>query len=119
MHFLWKRTLYSAATTAALTASAPAQQPVSRIEAVEAAVVRGPRLAVAQADTAVALPQLLVARAIPDPTLAASYTKDPPQYHASLDLPVDFPWLRGVRIGSAEAARPPGPDPHPLPRAAP
>ena len=105
MHFLWKRTLYSAATTAALTASAPAQQPVSRIEAVEAAVVRGPRLAVAQADTAVALAQLLVARAIPDPTLAASYTKDPPQYHASLDLPIDFPWLRGVRVGSAEAAR--------------
>ena len=105
MHFLWKRTLYSAATTVALGAPASAQQPVTRTGAVEAAVVRGPRLAVAQADTAVALAQLLVARAIPDPTLAASYTKDPPQYHASLDFPIDFPWLRGVRVGSAEAAR--------------
>ena len=85
--------------------SMAAQRPVTRADAVDAAVRVGPRLSVARADTAVALAQLLAARALPDPTLAASYTKDVPQYHASLELPVDFPWLRGPRIGSAEAAR--------------
>jgi len=81
------------------------QQPVTRVDAVDAAITHGPRLAVARADTAVALAQLLTARALPDPTVAASYTKDVPQYHASLDVPIDFPWLRGARIGSAVAAR--------------
>lgn len=82
-----------------------AQRPVSRAQAVEAAVTVGPRLAVAQADTAVALAALITARALPNPTLAASYTKDPPPYHSTLEIPIDFPWLRGPRIGSASAAR--------------
>lgn len=82
-----------------------AQRPVTRAEAVNAAVTVGPRLAVAQADTAVALAALITARALPNPTLAASYTKDPPPYHSTLELPIDFPWLRGPRIGSARAAR--------------
>ena len=84
---------------------AAAQRPVTRAEAVDAAVTVGPRLAVAQADTAVALAALITARALPNPTLAASYTKDPPPYHTSLELPIDFPWLRGPRVGSANAAR--------------
>jgi len=84
---------------------ARAQRPVTRAEAVEAAVSVGPRLAVATADTAVALAALITARALPNPTLAASYTKDPPPYHTTLEIPLDFPWLRGARIGSAEAAR--------------
>jgi cobalt-zinc-cadmium efflux system outer membrane protein len=82
-----------------------AQRPVTRAEAVDAAVTVGPRLAVAQADTGVALAALITARALPNPTLAASYTKDPPPYHSTLELPIDFPWLRGPRIGSATAAR--------------
>jgi len=82
-----------------------AQRPVTRTQAVDAAVTVGPRLAVAQADTAVALAALITARALPNPTLAASYTKDPPPYHTSLEIPVDFPWLRGPRVGSATAAR--------------
>src|SRR5690242_5815797 len=84
---------------------AVAQRPVTRTQAVDAAVTVGPRLAVAQADTAVALAALITARALPNPTLAASYTKDPPPYHTSLEIPVDFPWLRGPRVGSATAAR--------------
>ncbi|HKW09659.1 MAG TPA: hypothetical protein VJO33_04720, partial [Gemmatimonadaceae bacterium] len=78
---------------------------MSRAEAIDAAVTVGPRLAVAQADTAVALAALITARALPNPTLAASYTKDQPQYHSTLEFPLDFPWLRGPRIGSASAAR--------------
>ena len=84
---------------------AAAQRPVTRADAVDAAVRVGPRLAVAQADTAVALAALITARALPNPTLAASYTKDPPPYHSTLELPIDFPWLRGPRVGSATAAR--------------
>src|SRR5437868_7053669 len=81
------------------------QRPVTRAEAVGAAVTVGPRLAVAEADTAVALAALITARALPNPTLAASYTKDQPPYHSTLELPIDFPWLRGPRVGSASAAR--------------
>ena len=84
---------------------AHAQRPVTRGEAVDAAVRVGPRLAVAQADTAVALAALITARALPNPTLAASYTKDAPPYHSTLEFPLDFPWLRGPRIGAAAAAR--------------
>src|SRR5205085_2665615 len=87
------------------TGRAAAQRPVTRAEAVGAAVTVGPRLAVAEADTAVALAALITARALPNPTLAASYTKDQPPYHSTLGLPIDFPWLRGPRVGSAAAAR--------------
>jgi cobalt-zinc-cadmium efflux system outer membrane protein len=84
---------------------AVAQRAVTRTDAIEAAVTVGPRLAVAQADTAVALAALITARALPNPTLAASYTKDPPPYHSTLEIPIDFPWLRGPRVGAATAAR--------------
>jgi cobalt-zinc-cadmium efflux system outer membrane protein len=93
------------AIVVAWSIDAAAQRPVTRADAVDAAVRVGPRLAVAQADTAVALAALITARALPNPTLAASYTKDPPPYHSSLELPIDFPWLRGPRVGSATAAR--------------
>jgi cobalt-zinc-cadmium efflux system outer membrane protein len=85
--------------------AAAQQKPITRTDAIEAAVTIGPRLAVATADTAVALATLISARALPNPTLAASYTKDPPPYHSTLEIPLDFPWLRGARVGSAKAAR--------------
>lgn len=75
------------------------------MDAVDAAITLGPRLGVAQADTAVAVAALITARALPNPTLAASYTKDQPPYHATFELPLDFPWLRRPRVGSAAAAR--------------
>jgi len=84
--------------------SAAAQRPVSRMQAVDAAVALGPRLAVAKADTAVALAALISASSLPDPTFTGSYTKDLPSYHATVELPIDFPWLRGPRVGSARAA---------------
>jgi cobalt-zinc-cadmium efflux system outer membrane protein len=89
-----------------LAASAlTAQQPVSRAQAIASAVARGPRVAFAAADTGLALGQLLAARAFPNPTLSASYSKSVPQYHFDLDLPLEYPWLRSSRIGSAKAAR--------------
>jgi cobalt-zinc-cadmium efflux system outer membrane protein len=99
------RTIAGMAIAVGWRVDAAAQRPVTRMDAVDAAVRVGPRLAVAQADTAVALAALISARALPNPTLAASYTKDPPPYHSTLELPIDFPWLRGPRVGSASAAR--------------
>jgi outer membrane protein, heavy metal efflux system len=82
-----------------------AQQPVTRAQAVAAALERGARAAVGRADTATARGVLGTARAFPNPTLAASYSKAVPQTHAILDWPLDLPWLRSARIGAAAAAR--------------
>ncbi len=82
-----------------------AQQPVSRADAVAAALARGSRVSVGRADTTAALGGVRAARAFPNPTFSGSYTKDPPNYHALADLPLDMPWLRSPRIGAAEAAR--------------
>jgi len=78
--------------------------PMTRAAAVAAALDRGARLAVARADTAVAGAQLLVARALPNPTLSASYSRSFPQYHVAADIPIDLPPLRSLRVRSAEIA---------------
>ncbi|MFL5616001.1 MAG: TolC family protein [Gemmatimonadaceae bacterium] len=100
-----RTTVWVVAATMIAFGKMVAQRPVTRTDAIRAAVTVGPRLAVAQADTAVALAALITARALPNPTLAASYTKDPPPYHSTLEIPIDFPWLRGPRVGAASAAR--------------
>jgi len=82
-----------------------AQQPVTRADAVAAALARGARVALGRADTIAALGAVRTARAFPNPTVSGSYSKDPPNYHALGDLPLDLPWLRAPRIGAAEAAR--------------
>jgi outer membrane protein, heavy metal efflux system len=82
-----------------------AQQPVTRAEAVAAALARGARVALGSADTTAARGLVRTARAFPNPALSASYTKDLPRYHAVIDVPLDLPWLRGARIGAAESAR--------------
>src|SRR5258708_39128659 len=84
---------------------ARAQEPLllSRADAVRAALERGPRLAVARADTAVAAAQLRTARAFQNPVLSLGYSKSVPQYHFVAELPLDVPWLRSSRIGSASA----------------
>jgi outer membrane protein, heavy metal efflux system len=89
-----------------LTAMA-AQQPtrLSRADAIAAAAERGPRLALARADTAIAGAQVLSAKAFPNPTLSAVYTKDIPRYHVTAELPFDFLSVRGTRVQSAEASR--------------
>jgi cobalt-zinc-cadmium efflux system outer membrane protein len=78
---------------------------VTREAAVEAALAYGPRLGLAGADTSVAQAQLVAARARQNPVLATSYSKSTPQYHATLELPLGYPWLRQSRVGSAEAGR--------------
>jgi cobalt-zinc-cadmium efflux system outer membrane protein len=83
----------------------PAQQAVTRLQVVQAALARGPRVSIAATDTAAARAGLMTARAFQNPTVSASYTKDVPQYHASVDLPLDLPWIRSARIRVASEAR--------------
>src|SRR5437667_298321 len=73
----------------ALLRPLPAQQLVTRDQAVAAALARGGRAALGRADTALAAGVLRAARAYPNPTFAATYTKDPPQYHYIADLTLD------------------------------
>jgi hypothetical protein len=62
-------------------------------------------VALARADTAAAIARLLTARALPNPTLAASYSKSVPQQHVTLDIPVfDALWKRGLVVGQANAS---------------
>ncbi len=85
--------------------TAAAQQVVTRSTAIDAALARGARLAVARADTSVAAAQLLTARALANPNLAASYSKATPQIHVTLEMPIDLPGRRGLRIESAKASQ--------------
>jgi len=97
--------LVAALGGAVLAARLPAQRPVSRAQAVEAALARGARAAFGRADTTLASGVLGAARAFPNPSLSATYTKDLPHYHYVADLALDLPWLRSARIGSAASAR--------------
>ena len=82
-----------------------AQRPVTRAEARSAALASGPRVALARADTAAAIARLLTARALPNPTFAAVYSKATPQKHLTLDLPLfDVFRTRGLRVGQATAS---------------
>ncbi len=81
------------------------QQPISRQQAIEIAVFRGARAAVARADTLVGAAQLIAAKARDNPLLALTYAKAVPTYHAIVDLPLDITGVRGARIRSAQATR--------------
>jgi outer membrane protein, heavy metal efflux system len=86
-----------------VAARAPAQQTnLTRAQAVQTALSRGARIAVAAADTAVAAAQVVVARVFPDPSVNASYSKAVPTQHFSLDFPLEFPGLRRPRAQSAQ-----------------
>ena len=95
---------------AGVVAGAPvlaAQQPtpLSRDQAVNAAISRGARLAIARADTSLAWGLLLAAGAWENPALIAEYTKSVPRYHVMAELPLNYPGVRGTRIDAARAGR--------------
>jgi cobalt-zinc-cadmium efflux system outer membrane protein len=91
--------------SAALAGPLLAQAPITRAAAISAALERGPRAAFARTDTAAAAGVLHGARLYPNPSVAASYTKDVPHYHVLASVPLDLPWLRAARIGAARWAR--------------
>lgn len=76
--------------------------PLSRSDAIQTALERGARLGIARADTSVAGAQVVAARVRPNPSLTASYSKAVPTYHVAVDIPIDFPMLRQLRIRSAQ-----------------
>lgn len=79
-----------------------AQTPITRADAIRTALDRGARVAVSRADSLVANAALIAARARPNPTLNASYSKSVPSWHLTADIPIEFPMLRSLRIRSAQ-----------------
>src|SRR5271155_3607866 len=79
-------------------------QPVSVHDAIDARLSRGARVQVAHADSAAARAGVVGAREWQNPTVNLQYTRDEPHYHGFLDIPLDYPWLRGPRIAGAEQA---------------
>jgi len=73
--------------------SLAAQQPVTRADAIAAALSHGARAAVGRADTAAAAATLHAARLYPNPSVAATYTKDTPHYHVIADVPLDLQFV--------------------------
>ena len=62
-----------------------------------------PRLRLARADSSAARAALAFAKQFENPTIGALYTTSAPQAHVTLDVPLDLPRLRRLRIGAAEA----------------
>lgn len=78
-----------------------AQEPVSLDQAVSMALSRGPSVAMAVADSALAQALVSQARAIPNPTATAQYTKSTPQHHLEVEQPIVFPWTRSARVSAS------------------
>ena len=93
------------ACTAPRLVTAQAPRPVTRAEALAAALAAGPRLAVARADSGAAAAGVVLAREFANPVVGFQYTGDTPRHHYTFDLPLDLPWLRTARVGSALAGR--------------
>ena len=89
----------------ASAAGAQGLRPISRADAIAAAASTGTRSRLALTDSAAANALARVASAYPNPALAASYSKAIPQYHLSLDQPIEYPWLRSARSDAAEEFR--------------
>ena len=91
--------LVCGATAAA--AQTRATVPLTRADATRLALEHAPRGALARADSAAAIANLLLARQFENPTLSASYSKSDPKGHFSLDIPFDWPSVRQSRAAAA------------------
>jgi len=87
---------------AASPLAAAAQQSLTLEQAVAMALRRGPSVAVARADSAAAYALVAQARAFPNPTATAQYTRSTPQYHFEVEQPMVLPWIRSARVSSTE-----------------
>src|SRR5882762_4203090 len=83
--------------------SLSAQQPVTREQAVAAALARGARAAFGRADTAAASGALHAARLYPNPTALGSYSRDVPTITSPLIYRSTCPG--SARLGSAPPRR--------------
>jgi len=96
------RALAIATLVAIISSVSSAQEAVTRDQAIAAALSRGFRAALARNDSVTAAGELRVARAYPNPTFTATYSKDVPQYHAVAEFPIDL--AHHARGASARAA---------------
>ena len=99
-----RRTGLSLVLAIVVVRAADAQQPVTRAQAVAAALAAGPRAALAAPDVAAARAELTGARAFQNPTAVLSHTGSVPTTHAEVEIPLDWPWLRSARVGTAQAS---------------
>jgi cobalt-zinc-cadmium efflux system outer membrane protein len=76
---------------------------VTRADVVGAALRRGSRIQFVRTDSAAAEAQRVTARARPNPAITGTMTTSYPQQHLALDLPFEWPGLRGARIGAADS----------------
>jgi cobalt-zinc-cadmium efflux system outer membrane protein len=103
-HRMRPRTIVAAFAMLAIAAGrGAAQRAVSRAEVVAAALARGPRITFAKADSTAAHAGLSIASQFENPIFTATYSKSVPQQHFIMDVPLDYPWLRRARVGSATA----------------
>ncbi|HEY2897527.1 MAG TPA: TolC family protein [Gemmatimonadaceae bacterium] len=77
---------------------------ITRDSAISLALAHGSRAAIASAAARSAVARVREAGAVANPLLSASYSKSLPQYHASVDFPLDFLTLRGLRVASARSS---------------
>ncbi len=90
---------------ACVATSLHAQRPVSRRAVIDAALTRGPLMALIATDTARAAAAVTIAGVRVQPNLQVSYTDASPQYHVIAELPLDGALLRGRRLDVARAAQ--------------
>jgi cobalt-zinc-cadmium efflux system outer membrane protein len=92
-----------AAPAAVAQQPAAVPRPVTREQAVLAALASGGAVRLGQADTAAAVAVMRMARALRNPSFGFSYSKTAPQWHAIVDVPLDLPWWRGLRSDASRA----------------
>ncbi|HEV7703943.1 MAG TPA: TolC family protein, partial [Gemmatimonadaceae bacterium] len=96
--------LLGASSARAVAQESLATSVITRDSAVSLALAHGSRAAIANADSRAASARVRQAGMFANPLLTTSYSKAVPQYHASIDVPLDFITLRGLRIASARSA---------------
>ena len=74
---------------------------LTRESAIAQALSGGAQAAFASADARAAAANLRAARGLANPLLTTGYSKAVPQYHASIELPLDFLTVRPARVSAA------------------
>jgi cobalt-zinc-cadmium efflux system outer membrane protein len=77
---------------------------ITRDSAIALALAHGSRAAIANATARTASARVREAGMIANPLLTTSYSKSLPQYHASVDVPLDFLTLRNLRVAAARSS---------------
>ncbi len=91
------------AAVAGESSSAESFVPLTRLAAIDTALIRGARLALARADSLMARALQGTAHEYPNPVANLTYTRDEPHYHGILNFAFDYPWIRDARVRAADA----------------